>query len=455
MKRRLRASWEKLRSSYWFIPSILAIAAIVLSLVMVEIDKRAGDRTNTGPQWIMGAGADGVRAVLQTIAGSMITVAGTVFSITILALSLASQQFGPRLLRNFMRDRANQMVLGVFTATFLYCILVLRTVSGQEHAAFVPLASSLVAVVLAILGVGVLIYFIHHVAVSIQAPYIVARVSRELDEQIDRLFPETLGEPPPGEDVGREGGLPRGFDDEAVSICLDRSGYIQHIDQEDLLEVAREHDLIIRVLCRPGAFAVRGEGCLQVWPAARFNEEIARGLRSMFTIGRARTTTQDVSFAVDQLVEVAARSLSPSLNDPYTAISCIDRLGDSFSRLAVRRIPSPLRYDKEGHLRVVAEPFDLVDLVIQSIEPIRQYGSAHMLIVLRLLDTLAVVGGFIQREEDRHILLKEIDWIAASADTEHEDDPQRKHIERRAARARDAIKHGGGAESPISASPLH
>src|SRR5690606_32511271 len=150
------AIWERIRTSYWFLPAIMAVLSMGLAIGMVEVDKGLETSRLTQVRWVADAGADGVRAVLQTIAGSMLTVAGTVFSIVIIALTLASQQFGPRLLRNFMRDRGNQLVLGTFTATFIYSILVLRSVSGQEDATFVPHAATLVSVILAIIGVGVL-----------------------------------------------------------------------------------------------------------------------------------------------------------------------------------------------------------------------------------------------------------------------------------------------------------
>jgi uncharacterized membrane protein len=469
---KLGAIWEDIRGSYWFIPALLAFASFLLSLFMVEIDKSYNTAALGQVRYFSEAGADGVRAVLQTIAGSMITVAGTVFSITIIALTLASQQFGPRLLRNFMRDRGNQFVLGTFTATFLYCILVLRTVSGQEDATFVPHASTLVAVGLAIISVGILIYFIHHAAIMIQAPFVVANVGRELDEQIDRLFPATLGHPRPDASPGRDSAnaagehstprpgperavLPADFNDRSSYVCLIESGYLQRIDESGILRIASDHDLIIRLRLRPGTFAVRGEPCVQIYPAERLDSEVSDSLRGTLTFGPARTAEQDVSFAIDQLVEVAARSLSPSLNDPFTAITCIDRLGGAFARLAMRSIPSACRFDDDGHLRIIAEPLSLVDLVIQSIEPIRQYGASHMLIALRLLDTLAIVGPFAHREEDRQILIEEIDRIRHTAEQAHAGDPQRRRIVQRADVARRAVLERNHDYQHAGGNPMH
>jgi uncharacterized membrane protein len=452
MAGRVTVIWERIRGSYWFIPAGMAFAAAVLSLAMIELDKNIESERIGRLRWVVETGADGARALLQTIAGSMITVAGTVFSITIIALSLASQQFGPRLLRNFMRDRGNQIVLGTFTATFLYCILILRTVSGREDAAFIPHGSIIIAVLLAMASVGVLIYFIHHVAISIQAPYIIANVARELEEQIDELFPENVGDPSgPEQDLSTI--LPA--DTPSTLVCFDASGYVQNIDEPGMMQTATELDLILRIRFRPGAFAMQGEPCLEVWPAERLNDQTAARLRALFTLGPSRTAEQDVSFAIDQLVEVAARALSPSLNDPYTAISCIDRLGEAFSRLATRRIPSPARFDSQGRLRVIAEPFRLVDLVLQSVEPLRQYGASHLLVALRLIDTLATAAPFVRREEDQQIMLREIERIRSSAEHAHQGDPQRQRIADRARRAREAILRRKPLDRQTSGNPMH
>jgi uncharacterized membrane protein len=193
MKAHLLKHWERLHSSFWFVPAILALGSIALATSAVALDERATDVLSNW-KWLYSGGAEGASGVLQTIAGSMITIAGVVFSMTLVALTLASAQFGPRLLRNFMSDTVNQLVLGTFIATFIYCLLVLRTIRREDEAAFVPHFSVTLGVLLALVSMAVLIYFIHHVAVSIQADEVVARVARELDEGLDRLFPEDIGD---------------------------------------------------------------------------------------------------------------------------------------------------------------------------------------------------------------------------------------------------------------------
>jgi uncharacterized membrane protein len=191
---RLATQVDRLRMTFWFVPALMSVGAAVLAFAMLAIDSRLSDESLSGLRWIYGGGPEGARSLLSTVASSAITVAGTTFSITIAALSLASSQFGPRLLRTFVRDTGNQVVLGTFVATFLYCLLVLRTVRGLEDARVVPHLSVTVGVLLAIANLGVLIYFIHHAAMSIRADQVITAVSHELDGAIEQLFPVQLGE---------------------------------------------------------------------------------------------------------------------------------------------------------------------------------------------------------------------------------------------------------------------
>ena len=223
---RLRAFWESIRATYWAVPSLMAVAAVGLSVAMIRVDEVLTPKFIGTLSWVYTGGPEGARAVLSTIAGSMITVAGVTFSITIVALTLASQQFGPRLLRSFLRDLGNQIVLGTFVSTFIYCLLVLRTVRGNDDAQFVPHLAVTLGVLLAMLSLGVLIFFIHHVSMSIQASQIIANVAQDLEGAVVRLFPERLGhEPAP---VAASTALPRMTSSESArAVSADASGYVQ------------------------------------------------------------------------------------------------------------------------------------------------------------------------------------------------------------------------------------
>ena len=322
----LATFWEELRESYWGVPSVMAALSIGLAFATVAVDRAIQDRWVREAEWLYTGGPEGARAVLATVAGSMITVAGVAFSVLIVALSLASSQFGPRLLRTFMRDRGHQLVLGTFTATFLYCLLVLRTVRDLDDREFVPNMSVTVAVLLAVCSLGVLIYFIHHAAVSIQASHVIAEVGGELHACIDRLFPEELGQETRGAEP-EEDAVPASFEREARPVAAAGDGYVQAVENDQLLKLAAEHDLLVRLARRPGHFVVKGSSLAHVWPGERLNEALAGRLRATFQLGPRPTPTQDVEFAVEQLVEVAVRALSAGVNDPFTATTCVDRLG--------------------------------------------------------------------------------------------------------------------------------
>jgi uncharacterized membrane protein len=404
MTTRLRTLAEALHATFWVIPVLMTLAAITLSFALVTLDEAVRDPALAQVGWIWHGGPEGARTLLSTVAGSMITVAGVVFSVTIVALSLASSQFGPRLLRNFMRDTGNQIVLGTFIATFVYCLLVLRTVRGNGTQEFVPSIAITGGVALALVSLGVLIYFIHHVSASIQVTHLITVVSRDLLAAIDRLFPETLGHGardaprppnvPPFEDLGRE----------AHPVRAAQSGYMQAIDSDGLMQLAAAHDLMLHVTHRPGHFVVRGTALVTVWCQGGVDEGVAEGVQEAFILGAERTLTQDVEFAVDQLVEVAVRALSPGVNDPFTAMTCIDRLGEALCRLAERVLPSPDRSDAHGTLRVLADPVTFAGLADAAFTQIRQYGRSSAAVTIRLLETLAVVAARTSRPEDRAAL---------------------------------------------------
>lgn len=415
MTTRLRTLAEALHATFWVIPVLMTLAAITLACALVTLDEAVQDSALAQVGWIWHGGPEGARALLSTVAGSMITVAGVVFSITIVALSLASSQFGPRLLRNFMRDTGNQLVLGTFIATFVYCLLVLRTVRGGATQEFVPSIAITGGIVLAVLSLGVLIYFIHHVSASIQVTHLITVVSHDLLRAIDRLFPEALGhgasEPPRPQDTP----LPEACGREARAVHAAQSGYVQAIDSDGLMQLATAHDLRLHVTHRPGHFVVRGTALVTVWCQGGLDDRVAEGVQEAFILGAERTLTQDVSFAVDQLVEVAVRALSPGVNDPFTAMTCIDRLGEGLCRLAERVLPSPHRYDADGQLRVIAEPVTFAGLADAAFTQIRQYGRSSAAVTIRLLETLAVVAAQTSRPEDRAALHHQALLIARGA----------------------------------------
>jgi len=386
---RVSAIWGRLNSSFWFVPAMMCAVAVGLAFLLIEVDTRLGVGKVDDFGLLYTFGPEGARTILSVIASSMITVASLIFSITMLSLQLASSQFGPRVLENFMRDRSNQIVLGTFVATFLYCLVVLRSVRGAGDSSFVPHLTVAFAVLLAAVGVAVLIYFIHHIATSIRIETLLEQLAADGCGAVDRLFPERLGHGPlQSADEMDALRLPKDFDDGSEQVNADRSGYVQNVGMDALMRIATEHDLVLRIETPPGRFVTEGECMLTVYSRDRVSDEIADSLRGVLVIGRNRTINQDLEFSIRRIVELAQRSLSPGINDPTTALYCIDRLGEVFGRLSGRDLPSPIRFDKKRQLRILTEVIVVEELACNAFSAIARYGISDVDVVTRLVNTM-------------------------------------------------------------------
>jgi uncharacterized membrane protein len=431
MKTKLLNFWETLRSSYWFLPSLMMGLAIGLSLATIELDKVIGYGPPEELGWIYAGGPEGARALLSTVAGSMITVAGVTFSITVVALTLASSQFGPRLLNSFMRDTGNQVVLGTFIATFLYCLLVLRTIRNTTEGVFVPHISITFGLLLAIASLGVLIYFIHHASASIHVESVIAAVDRDLDDAIERLFPKQRTDYIFELALRHEDDVPEDFEQKARPVSAGHGGYLQAIDHDGLMKIAMENDLLLGLEYRSGDFVAQGNDLVMVWPGESLTEEIAEKINNAFIFGARRLHRQDVEFAMSQLVEIAVRALSPGINDPFTAMACIDRLGAALSHLAERRIPSAYRYDDDNQLRLIADSITFAGLADTAFNQIRQYGRSSAAVTIRLLETIAVIAARTTHEDERAALLRHALMITRGGMEALPEERDREDIEER------------------------
>jgi uncharacterized membrane protein len=447
MKSRLITLWDTLSTSFWFVPACMALAAAALSVATVELDRVGfGRSVADSVGWVWSGGAEGARSLLSTVASSMITVAGTVFSITIAALTLASSQFGPRLLRNFTRDTGNQLVLGTFVATFLYCLLVLRTVRSQAEGGFVPYLSITAGMVLAIASIGVLIYFIHHVAGSIQAEPLIAAVASELKRDIARLCPPAP--PGPGDAVSATASvLP---DAPSCPLRSTSSGYLQAIDRDGLLKMADRSGWVIRVLVRPGDFVSRGDVLAQLWSE---RDEICENrvdqILDAFSFGVQRTPVQDVRYGVQQLVEIAGRALSPGINDPFTAIGCTDWLADALALVARSPAPSGIRCGASGTARLVEDPIEFAELVRLSFEPVRTYGADSVVVLTHLLQAIGRLSAAAGRAQHRALLLDEAEQTAAAARRACRSAPELDRLQATVARVRSRLEEAADADPMV------
>lgn len=429
MKTYLSLVWNSLRSSFWFVPTLMVSLVITLAFTTITLDQ-IGVTVIDRFSWTYTRGPEGARAILSTIASSMMTVAVTTFSITIVALQLASSQFGPRLLRNFMRDIGNQVVLGTFISTFIYCLLILRTIRTEEDHEFVPHLSVTCSVLLALASIAVLIYFIDHVANSIQAENVITDVTQDLNSAIERLFPEKIGEgesvhhPPVSQSILDD------FHSHSCSIQSLKSGYIQAINQHRLIQLAKDNDLLISIKFHPGEFIVQNSDLLWVFPDYRMTPELAKKIHKTIVFGYQRTQQQDIKFCINQLVEIALRALSPGINDPFTAIRCIDQLSAALCHLAQKKIPSPYRYDDDNKLRVIASPVTFSEAVDSVFNPIRQYSQSMVGVTIRLLQAIAIIASHVQNQSQKDLLLHHAEMIKKGSREALSEESDRQDIQK-------------------------
>jgi uncharacterized membrane protein len=396
MLSRLKSAWEALNSSYWFLPATLGLGALLLSLATLAVDRHL-------PQdWLRRLDLDvlpmiqseGARSLLTTVASSMITVAGVVFSLTLLVLTQASSQFGPRLLNNYMRDRTNQFVLGIFVATFVYALLVLRVVTGGDSEAgidaFVPNLSVLVALLLTFLTVAILVYFFHHTAQSIRVTHVLGELDDALRQRLGALS-EREANDDDREDLEEVAlAMPLDFRDDLGVIAAKRGGYLQSVDADGLVASAAEKDAVVRIIPIVGSFVMRGAPLAEVNPATAA-DDLDEAVHMAVSLGSDRSLTEDLAFYFDEFLEIALRALSPSMNDPFTARSCIDRIGQGLLLLDERRLPRQVHVDDDGLVRAFVPLQGMGSLTRHVLAELRRASAGNLFVTQHLLEMLAAL----------------------------------------------------------------
>ena len=429
--------WANLRASFWFLPALIVAFSTVLAVGLIELDSSGSQDWMARWPRLFGAGAAGARGMLATIAGSMTTVVGVTFSMTLVALTLASSQYTSRVLRNFMSDRVTQVVLGIFAGIFTYCLIVLRTVREGDESEFVPSLSVAFSVVLAIGGVGTLILFIHHIASSIQASSIIAAVTQETLVAVDRLFPEKPGQTPLDDEAERNPSPTRIWQ----TVVAGHNGYIQSVDSSALLRLAQERKTIVRMDRGIGEFVVQNSPLASLALENPPDLAIIAALRNAYSIDRYRTVHQDCAFGISQLVDMALRALSPGINDPTTAVMCVDYLTAILARLASREIPSSRTY-QQGELRMISIGQTFDGLVAGSFDQIRDSAGGKVVILLRMLDALQTIAGLTASPIRRRVLRDQAEYITELARRTIDAPYDRVRFEHRLAQVREAFDAG-------------
>ena len=420
---------ESLRTNLWLVPSIEVLLAVLIFAGTYALDHAAHSGEFRLPSWVIQPGADGARQILTTMAAAVITVVGVVFSITIVALTLASTQFGPRMLRNFIRDRGTQHTLGAFVATFVYSVLALVAIGNGTHNPFVPNISITVALLALVLDMGVLIYFINHITNSIQLPQVIASIARDLATAIAAEGSRGVTERTPATSLSLAE-IERQMATSSGVVRTARSGYLQFVHYDTLVRIASNSNAVIQLHYRPGHFLVEGHPLATVWPP-QAADAVTRHLERAHLTGPYRTLAQDLSFAVDQLVEIAIRALSPAVNDTFTALTCIDWIGENLCKIATGWHPARVHRDGRGYIRVISAEPSYDRLVQRSFEKIRQSSMGMPAVMIRMLEALARIMAETTSPGQRRVLLEQAAMIDRASERSVPEAADRADIRRR------------------------
>ncbi len=389
--KKIKFFWNELIASFWFIPVLLIILSVPLAIGFVYVDGAIDVSFDGLQRFFFVSSADSARSILSTISGAMIGVAGTVFSVTLVVLTLASSQFGPRLIKNFMSVRLNQVVLGSYVSTYLYCLLILNAIKETDSFNFIPAISILVAIFLAVVNIILLIVFIHQIAISIQADKVISDIHVFISSQVKTLFPGKLGEEMDAENSLQAANSKSQYNN-IISLKSPKSGYLQYIDSESLFGIMTADNSLLELNVKPGDYLVENIEIGKIYKSREADEETFKKVRSHFIIGKTRTSQQDFEFSIHQMVEIAARALSPGVNDPFTTIACIDNLTASMSYLAQVKFPSKYRYDKEKNLRVIAVTLSFEGVLNAAFNQIRQFSAGSTAVIIRLMEALITIS---------------------------------------------------------------
>jgi len=385
-----------LSSSFWFVPALTTAGAVLLFGVTLQLEQLVPSNVSGLPV-VFSGGADAARTVLSVISGSLITVVATVFSLTIVALQLASANYSPRLLRNFTSDRGVQVVLGAYIGTFTYSLLVLRVIRTPRGAtgAFVPIISITTAIVLALVCVALLVYFIHHIASLIQSSTIVRRVRLDTLGAIARL--DDLGHSPAEAADPRERPevreLLRG---DPLVVWAKESGYVQYLYADAVVEAVggAAEETVVEIPFGPGHFVAAGLPLLKVWPAPEggLDPGSEEDVHDAIVFGKERSFEQDFAFGLRQLSDIALKGVSPGVNDPTTAMQAMDQMEAIFVALGEKAMPPRLWEGDSGGSRVLLKVgrYGFEDAVGLAFDQLRRasFTSGQVAVLERLLEVL-------------------------------------------------------------------
>ncbi len=387
---RLYNLWQLLKSNLWFVPAFMCViyCAFTLSLYLLEINYFNDFELPPGP-FFTGTAGD-AKDVSLTLLSSMITMATLAISVTMVALSLAASQLGPRLIKAFMSDYKTKYFIGLFFGAVIASFTLTMILYDAAPKAVSPRITITAVFSLCFMNLFILLAFFHHVAQSCIADNIIIKVANDLRRSLNRLTNEEDHSAHDDENI--EAQWPKDFESNSSSFYFEKSGYVQNIDYKHIMRLARDNDLIIEIGFKAGHFLVEGESGVRVYPAHRMNNDISCSLRDSFIIGTSRTATQDIEYSIRHLVEIAIRALSPGINDSFTAISVLDHLSESMAALFKKEMVSEWMTDDHGDLRVQAKQSTEADIIFSAFDQIRLSGRQMPHILFHLLDKIEILS---------------------------------------------------------------
>jgi uncharacterized membrane protein len=434
---KLAAHWERLRTSLWFIPGLMAVGSLAMVWVVLQIHLEV-----ESAWWIHSGSAQDASELLSSLLSSLITMATLTISITMVVLTLAAGQLGPRLIRNFMGDWRTQGVLGLFIGTIVYLLMVLRLIQDDAPAEQVPHFAVTGATVLVLLCVFTLLFYVHHLARSIIVDTVINRVGRELDDAIRAFMPSDAA---PAQDA------PSTAHEEPAIFGFQESGYVQAVDFKGLVQAAEKADVRIKLTFRPGHHLLRRGPHIQVWPGRALTDRLASLIEEAVILGEEPTPVQDIEFAVRQLVEVALRALSPGMNDPFTAIAVVDRLGASLALLLEHPDAQSVWTDRTGKIRLTAPLSDFAGIADVAFNHIRQAAATQPSVLIRMLEKIGQLAVLTRTEQERDVLLQHAAMIAEAGRRSLKEPRDQNDLEDRLQAVREAL---GQSSDQVSLQPL-
>lgn len=404
---RIIALLEDLRQRFWIIPAIVATFGCVAALTLISMNRWLEPLFT---HQLLSIEASNARGMMSLIAGTFIGLSASLFSMTLVAMTLASQQFGARLLGNFMRNRVNQFVLANFMGVATYCLVVYWSIK-EGKMLFVPEAAVVVGFIWAFGCLGMMIYFLYHTAESIRVSTVLKDIGESIDLSAEWIYPSMLGQPCPEEALPLSEEREQRLSQDATSVRAKRRGYIQSIAGSQVIHLAKEHDLVITLLLCPGHFMSPGQEIARVHPATtELTEAICHGIDSSFILGKERSEAQDIDFIFQKLSDISNKALSPGINDPYTAVMGIDRMGVALLRLLPHIPPGRDRYDKDGALRVLTKgATTLSGLLDTCFEQMRAYAADDLKVLTHILHTLSSLADQVTTDLERESLREHIE----------------------------------------------